>query len=218
MCLYVQAQTMGLELLTSESELIGRARAGDHESFCALAAAYERRVYTLALHYCRDRHDAEDLSQEVWLRAARALADFRGESSFYTWLRRITIHTFLNHRRARTVKQTDETSSPRWLELDASAAALADDTEDALHNRLLVAQVMHALAELPAQQRLVFLLKHHEGMTYEEIAAATNCAPGTVKKALFRAVVRLRAQLCAQAEPPQPDAAALTPCAAREHY
>ena len=215
---------MGPDLLPSESELIGRAQAGDRESFCALAARYERRVYTLALHYCRDRADAEDLSQEVWLRAFRALAGFRGEASFYTWLRRITIHTFLNHRRARTVKHTDDASCPRWLELDAGEAVHAHanvrthDPEDALQDRLLVAQVMHALAELPAQQRLIFLLKHQEGMTYEEIAAATNCAPGTVKKALFRAVVRLRAQLCAQAEPAQPEAPALTPCAAREHY
>ncbi len=193
---------MGQEPLTNESELIDCARAGDRASFCALAERYERRVYTLALHYCRDPHDAEDLSQEVWLRAARALTEFRAESSFYTWLRRITIHTFLNHRRARTVKHADETTTARWLELDAAAldahATPAHDAEDALHDRLLVAQVFGALAELPAQQRLIFLLKHHEGMTYEEIAIELNCAPGTVKKALFRAVVKLRARLCVE--------------------
>ena len=208
---------MGADLLTSESELIGRAQAGDRESFCALAALYERRVYALALHYCRQPTDAEDLAQEVWLRAFRALAGFRGEASFYTWLRRITVHTFLNHRRARTARHADDASRPRWLELDAAdaEAARAHDAEDALHDRLLVARVLDALAALPAQQRLVFLLKHHEGMTYEEIAAVLDCAPGTVKKALFRAVAKLRAQLCTQTDPPQAERAALAPCAAR---
>ena len=89
---------MGEEPLTSETDLIARARGGDAAAFCALAARYERRVYSLALHFCRDRADAEDLSQEVWLRAFRALASFRGDSSFYTWLRSIAVNAFLNSR------------------------------------------------------------------------------------------------------------------------
>ena len=85
--------------MQSESDLVRHAQAGDTEAFCTLARAYERRLFVLALHYCRDCHDAEDLSQEVWLKAFRALKSFRGESSFYTWLRHIMINTFLNHRR-----------------------------------------------------------------------------------------------------------------------
>jgi RNA polymerase sigma-70 factor, ECF subfamily len=204
------------ELLSDETELIARAQAGDRAAFCALASRYERRIYALARHYCRNAHDAEDLSQEVWLRAFRALADFRGAASFYTWLRRITVHTFLNYRRARAHSSRDE--SLRLDQLECAAGVEADaprvhDAERALHNRMLVAQVLDALAELPAQQRLVFLLKHEEGMTYEEIAAALGCAPGTVKKALHRAVLKLRTRLCAQTELP-PDAVDLTPCAA----
>jgi RNA polymerase sigma-70 factor, ECF subfamily len=192
------------KLLSSEHELIEHAQAGDRQAFCALAEAYERRIYSLALHYCRDAHDAEDLAQEVWLRAYRALKSFRAEASFYTWLRQIMINAFLNHRRSTTFRQNGETLRPRLLELDAPdssvelEAAHAYEAETALHDRLLVAQVMQALTELSAQQRLVFLLKHHEGMTYEEIACALGCATGTVKKTLFRAVEKLRARLGVQ--------------------
>ncbi|HYJ48195.1 MAG TPA: sigma-70 family RNA polymerase sigma factor, partial [Pyrinomonadaceae bacterium] len=83
-----------------ENQLIEKARAGDVDSFSSLAQRFERRIYTLALHYTRDPHDAEDLSQEVWLKAFRGLNSFRGEASFYTWLRHIMVNTFLNHKRA----------------------------------------------------------------------------------------------------------------------
>jgi RNA polymerase sigma-70 factor (ECF subfamily) len=82
------------DLSLSEAELIRRAKSGDREAFCLLAQSFERRLYALALYYVRDAHDAEDLSQEVWLKAYRAMNSFRGESSFYTWLRRIAITLF----------------------------------------------------------------------------------------------------------------------------
>ena len=99
---------MTAEQTTSETELIARARAGDRAAFCALAARYERRVHTLALHFCRDPADAEDLSQEVWLRAFRSLQTFRAESSFYTWLRQIAVNAFLNDRRAAKSRREDD--------------------------------------------------------------------------------------------------------------
>jgi len=191
----------------NESELIGRAQAGDAEAFAALARSYERRLLLLALHYCRDRHDAEDLSQEVWLKAFRAIKSFRGESSFYTWLRQITINTFLNERRAPAA-----TGGARVVELDAWEAARRDGgaaqeaaayqparrargVEESLDQQFLVARVLDALGDLTPQQRLIFLLKHQEGMTYEEISDAIGCSAGTTKKALFRAVLKLRERL-----------------------
>ena len=192
-----------------ESELIGRAQGGDAEAFAALARSYERRVLLLALHYCRDRHDAEDLSQEVWLKAFRAIESFRGESSFYTWLRQITINTFLNERRAPApggrarVVELDAWEATRR---DAGGASAAEEAafplartprgvEESLDQQFLVARVFDALGDLTPQQRLIFLLKHQEGMTYEEIAAAIGCSAGTTKKALFRAVLKLRERL-----------------------
>jgi RNA polymerase sigma-70 factor (ECF subfamily) len=188
-----------------ESELIGRAQEGDAEAFAALARSYERRLMLLALHYCRDRHNAEDLSQEVWLKAFRAIKSFRGESSFYTWLRQITINTFLNERRAPGGARVVELDAWETSRRDAAgahdeAAAFtvarrARGMEESLEQQFLVARVLDALGDLTPQQRLIFLLKHQEGMTYEEISAALGCSPGTTKKALFRAVLKVRERL-----------------------
>ncbi|HJQ68882.1 MAG TPA: sigma-70 family RNA polymerase sigma factor [Blastocatellia bacterium] len=177
--------------MTSENELIRLAQLGDGEAFCQLARRYERRIFSLALHYCRSAHDAEDLSQEAWLKAYRSLQSFRGESSFYTWVRQITINTFLNHKRRtkmldKEIITTDE---------EALESRHARGVEESLNDKILVEKVMQALGELTSQQRLIFLLKHREGMTYDEIAASLGCSAGTVKKSLFRAVLKLRERL-----------------------
>jgi RNA polymerase sigma-70 factor (ECF subfamily) len=205
-------------LSRSEDELITAARAGDAEAFCLLAESYQRRVYLLALHYCRDAQDAEDLSQEVWLKAFKALGGFRGESSFYTWLRQIIVNSFLNHRRNAARRWTDESSALDIEQLDAMdeasgwQGARARDAEGDMHARLLLQKVFEALGELTPQQRLIFLLKHREGLTYEEISKAFGCSTGTVKKALFRAVCKLRQRLGVEAAAPEYE-----PCAAGEN-
>jgi RNA polymerase sigma-70 factor (ECF subfamily) len=188
--------------LSSEDELIRRAQAGDADAFCLLAEAYERRIYSLSFHYCRERQDAEDLSQEVWLKAYAALGTFRYESSFYTWLRKITINCFLNQRRAnfsrrqrRSADETVETDAMR----DDSGSSTAG-MESAVQNHLVVEKVMQALSNVTPKQRLIFLLKHQEGMTYEEIANELGCSLGTVKKSVSRTVTKLREQLGANEE------------------
>lgn len=185
--------------VTSEHELVKRARSGESDAFCQLARRYERKVYWLALHYSRNPHDAEDLSQEVWLKAYKNLAGFRGEASFYTWLRQIMVNTFLNHKRnAMTEMETIRIEEPEAG--NESAYASAFNLEDEVTNRILAEKVMRALGELTDQQRLIFLLKHREGMTYEEISSSLGCTAGTVKKSLFRAVMKLREKLGAVRE------------------
>jgi RNA polymerase sigma-70 factor (ECF subfamily) len=184
-----------------EDKLIERAQEGDQEAFCLLARSYQRRIYALALHYTRDPHEAEDLSQEVWLKAYRAIGGFRGEAGFYTWLRRITVNTFLNHQRE---MKTMYNSGKRAFrlgelvsldELGLTPAEPRQEPEERLQQQMMVEKVMEGLSELTAQQRLIFLLKHREGMTYDEIARACAVSTGTVKKALFRAINRLREYL-----------------------
>lgn len=188
------------ELSLSEAQLIQGAKAGDREAFCLLARSYERRLYQLALHYCRDAHDAEDLSQEVWLKAYRGLGSFRGDSSFYTWLRRIAINTFLNHQRNdnAAVHTSALMTEGENVPLD-EVCQLADErlqsAEQAVEQKQLVGQVARALAELTQQQRLMFLLKHREEMSVEEIARECKVSTGTVKKSLFRAVHKIRERL-----------------------
>lgn len=196
-------------MIDGEGHLIERAREGDREAFSMLARRFERRVYSLALFYTRNQSDAEDLAQEVWLKVYRHLQSFRGDSSFYTWLRQITVNTFLNHRRAATRHPGGGDPQLRLVELeavdyeDALRLARGRDMEDDLHRKMMVERVAAALSELTPQQRLIFMLKHSEGMTYEEISASLNCSTGTIKKSLFRAVQKLRQHLGISVEEPR---------------
>lgn len=186
--------------MTSETELITLAQSGDSDAFCDLARRYERRIYSLALYYCRSSHDAEDLSQEAWLKAYRNIQSFRGESSFYTWLRQITINTFLNYKRRTRMldKEIITTEAGGHYPVEQAGgleASRAGNVEEGINNKLLVEKVMQALGELTSQQRLTFLLKYREEMTYDEIADALGCSAGTVKKTLFRVVLKLRERM-----------------------
>ena len=190
--------------MSSEAELIRQAQAGDTDAFCQLAQAYERRIYSLAFHYSRQRQDAEDLSQEVWLRAYSAISSFRYESSFYTWLRQITINCFLNHRRTKSFRWHSQIVDNAATETSAAidnAGSSARGLETTLLNQLVVEKVMQALSVVTAQQRLTFLLKHQEGMTYEEIAKELGCSPGTVKKSVSRTIAKIRQNLGVGEEP-----------------
>ena len=174
------------ENANSETDLIRRAQARDTDAFCALAAQHARRIYLLALHYCQNAQDAEDLSQEVWLKAYQALASFRSDSSFYTWLRRITINSFLNHRRNNSARAHEPID-----ELDSNFLVGPDET---VYSNVLFRNVIEALADLTPSQRLTFLLRHYEGMSYEEIGNAMSCSAGTAKKSVWRALGKLRAK------------------------
>jgi RNA polymerase sigma-70 factor (ECF subfamily) len=194
-------------MLESDTDLIKRAQAEDIDAFCMLAERYARRIHVLASHYCRNAQDAEDLSQEVWLKAYQALRTFRFDSSFYTWLRRITINAFLNHRRSNFFRRNGQTTVVQLLQIDPEAPDMLVDSSSSpenIYNKLLFENVVNALAELTPSQRLAFLLRHYEGMSYEEIANAMNCSPGTVKKGVSRAIGKLRARLSPDAEPAEP--------------
>jgi RNA polymerase sigma-70 factor, ECF subfamily len=191
--------------LNNENELIRLAQAGESEAFCVLAEAYERRIYSLAFHYCRDHQDAEDLCQEVWLKAFAAVSSFRFESTFYTWLRMIAINCFLNYRRGRATHFPAHQQIEENAALDVAKFQPRDGTgsswETTLHNQLVVERVMQALSDVTPQQRLVFLLKHQEGLTYDEISKSLGCSAGTVKKSVSRTVLKLRERLGASEEP-----------------
>jgi RNA polymerase sigma-70 factor, ECF subfamily len=187
--------------MADDIELIKRAQAEDIEAFCMLAERYARRIHLLASHYCRNQHDAEDLSQEVWLKAYQALQSFRFDSSFYTWLRRITINAFLNHRRSTLFRRNGQTTVVELMPIDSEPlpeSSLA--SPENIYNKLLFESVVEALGELTPSQRLAFLLRHYEGMSYDEIANAMNCSTGTVKKGVWRAITKLRARLSTESE------------------
>ena len=187
----------------SDTDLIRRAQADDIDAFCLLAERYARRIHLLAFHYCRNAQDAEDLSQEVWLKAYQALRSFRSDSSFYTWLRRITINAFLNHRRASFFRRRGQTTAVQLVQIDSEPLESRSVSPENIYNKLLFESVLEALAELTPSQRLAFLLRHYEGMSYDEIANAMNCSTGTVKKGVSRAIVKLRARLSPAPDTPE---------------
>ena len=192
----------------SDTELIKRAQAQDLDAFCLLAERYARRIHLLASHYCQNTQDAEDLSQEVWLKAYQAVQTFRFDSSFYTWLRRITINTFLNHRRSNFFRRRGHTTVVQLLQIDSDDSGELVGSRSAspenIYNKLLFENVVNALAELTPSQRLAFLLRHYEGMSYDEIANAMNCSSGTAKKGVWRAIAKLRARLSPDSTTPEP--------------
>ena len=185
--------------MVSDTDLVKRAQAEDLDAFCQLAERYARRIYLLASHYCRNAQDAEDLSQEVWMKAYQALESFRFDASFYTWLRRITINSFLNHRRSSFFQRQGQKIAVQLTPIDSEAQETFLESRSAsqenIYTKLLFENVIDALSELTPSQRLAFLLRHYEGMSYEEIANVMKCSTGTVKKGVSRAIAKLRARL-----------------------
>jgi RNA polymerase sigma-70 factor (ECF subfamily) len=168
----------------AETELIARAKRGDVDAFCLLVSGHRRSMYSLALRLCGNHHDAEDLSQVVFLNAYRGLRRFRGDSSFHTWLRRIMVNSFANHyQKQKLLRATDIT--------EGEGFPIAGSDRTAFNN-VMVQQVLQYLEEFPARQRLMFVMKHQEGLTYEEVADYCGTSVGTVKQTVFRVVEKLR--------------------------
>jgi RNA polymerase sigma-70 factor, ECF subfamily len=181
-----------------ESELIARAQNGDEEAFCTLASCHQRSLYLLALKYSGNHHDAEDLTQDVMMNAYRAIQQFRGMSSFRTWLSRIMVNSFLNQKRKSDPLASLERQEPAEAG-EMSIHSHHGNSERRVHNGLVIQQILRLLQSVPERQRLMFLMKHQEGMTCEEIAELMDTSVGTVKKTLFRVVDRLRQHFSASA-------------------
>jgi RNA polymerase sigma-70 factor (ECF subfamily) len=183
-------------LPAEEADLIARAQRGDVEAFCELAASHQRSLYVLALKYSGNHHDAEDLTQDVMLNAYRAIHQFKGMSSFRTWLSRIMVNSFLNQKRKSdplaSSSQRQDTSEEEFESSVYVWSSAPRHAERSVHNGLVMKQVLELLGSVPERQRLMFLMKHQEGMTCEEIAGTMGTSVGTVKKTLFRVVDRLR--------------------------
>jgi RNA polymerase sigma-70 factor (ECF subfamily) len=178
-------------VIAAEHLLIQRAQGGDPAAFEALVDQYARYVYNLALRLVSDPHEAENLSQEAFLRAWRGLRDFRGDASFKTWLYQIVTHLCYN----RLPGLRRELQS---MEVDESALELPDE-QTTLEENVLSHELCHALHaamdRLPESYRLLLTLRHLQELSYAEIAAVTGMPLGTVKTGIHRARQQLRAWL-----------------------
>ena len=183
--------------MTREQELtiIRRVQHGDVNAFELLVAAYEKNVFNVALQMLGNREDAQDMTQEAFLKAYNSLSSFRGDSKFSSWLYRIVSNVCLDFKRRQgrrpSSSLTVEDDEGETLELD-----IADESQspEALLERKLTREaVRRGLQELPDEQRQILLLREIQGMSYEEIGEAMGLEEGTVKSRNFRA----RKKLCA---------------------
>ncbi len=173
-----------------DQQLVERAQRGDKYAFELLIVKYQRRLARLISRFVRDAAEVEDVTQEAFIKAYRALPGFRGESAFYTWLYRIGINTAKNYllalkRRAPTSTQFDADEAEGFE--DAGLLHEVSTPENELMSKQVVDVVNASLQELPDDLRTALTLREIEGLSYEEIASVMNCPIGTVRSRIFRA-------------------------------
>jgi RNA polymerase sigma-70 factor (ECF subfamily) len=173
----------------TDKELVRRVKKGDKQAFDLLFLRYQHKILNLVSRYLRDPEDVQDVTQEAFIKAFRALPRFRGDSAFYTWLYRIAINTAKNHLVAKSRR-------PPGSDVDVDDAEFMDGTdalkegespESALARDELKAAIDRAIAELPDDLRSAVTLREFDGLSYEQIAEIMECPVGTVRSRIFRA-------------------------------
>ncbi|HEY2433740.1 MAG TPA: sigma-70 family RNA polymerase sigma factor [Vicinamibacterales bacterium] len=185
---------------TSDSDLITRAAAGEGEAFHALVERHRAMVYRVAYQFAGHHHDAEDIAQDVFIKVYRSLDRFRHDAQVTSWLYRIVMNACIDHRR--------RNSPAGWAPFNEDAELKMVNTpeegpgpEEQAYGGQIGEVLAGEIARLPPGQRLVFTMRHHEGLKLSEIADALGLAEGTVKRQLHAAVHRLRAALAGMRVP-----------------
>ncbi|MFO7189625.1 MAG: RNA polymerase sigma factor RpoE [Pseudomonadota bacterium] len=181
-----------------DQQLVERAQAGDKHAFDLLVSKYQRKLGRLLSRFIRDPAEVEDVAQEAFVKAYRALPSFRGDSAFYTWLYRIGINTAKNYlvamgRRAPTTTEYDSEEAESFE--DGEQLRDINTPESMLMSKQIGATVNQAMEELPEDLRTAITLREIEGLSYEEIASIMNCPIGTVRSRIFRAREAIAAKL-----------------------
>ena len=172
-----------------DAELVARVRGGDKAAFNVLVAKYQYRIRSLVGRLVRDPAEQEDIVQEAFIKAYRAIARFRGDSAFYTWLYRIAVNTAKNYLVAasRRPPTQDVELGDDALIRTPQRLVETNTPEVIAQNDQLVAVIKHAIRELPEELRQAITLRELEGLSYEDIAEAMDCPIGTVRSRIFRA-------------------------------
>ncbi|MTV52493.1 RNA polymerase sigma factor RpoE [Pseudoduganella buxea] len=174
----------------SDQLLVERVQAGERQAFDLLVSKYQRRLMRLVSRIVHDSAEAEDVVQESFIKAFRALRFFRGDSAFYTWLYRIGINTAKNYlvtqrRRAPTSTDTDAEGAEAYDE--GEGLRDINTPESMLASKQIAETVNAAMEALPADLRTAIILREIEGLSYEEISDIMTCPIGTVRSRIFRA-------------------------------
>ena len=181
-------------------QLVERLRAGEPAAFREMVECYQRDIFALAYDLCGNHHDAEDLSQEVFIKAFRGIGSFRADARLGSWLYRIAMNAHIDHKRRKPVQlvsidahalDPEQPANERMAEL-AAAEARPDQSAGAARFQV---DVENALDALSTQERSVFVLRHYHDMKIGEISETLSIAEGTVKSLLFRSMRKLRDRL-----------------------
>ena len=175
----------------ADKQLVERVQRGDKQAFDLLVLKYQHRIIKLVSRYIRDPSDALDVAQDAFLKAYRALPNFRGESAFYTWLYRIAINTAKNYlvMQSRHLLETEvnlESEEGEQFELESTLKEYSTPENMVLTDEIQ-ATIVAAIDDLPDELRTAILLREVEGLSYEEIANVMGCPVGTVRSRIFRA-------------------------------
>ena len=173
-----------------DRQLVERAQQGDKHAFELLVSKYQRKLSRLLSRFIRDAGEVEDVAQEAFIKAYRALPSFRGDSAFYTWLYRIGINTAKNYlvamgRRAPTATEFDSEEAEGFD--DGEQLRDINTPENVMMSKQIATTVNETMERLPEELRTAITLREIEGLSYEEIATIMNCPIGTVRSRIFRA-------------------------------
>ena len=186
--------------IPSDLDLVQRVKNGDKEAFNLLVLKYQRKVGRLVRRLVSNSDEADDVVQDAFIKAYRALPQFRGDSAFYTWLYRIAVNTAKNHlvsRGKRPISLSELTSNEGDNEsFEVPVVTIDNNTPEAeLMSRQIAEAVNRAVSALPEELQTALSLREIDGLSYEEIAEAMNCPIGTVRSRIFRAREAVAAEL-----------------------
>jgi RNA polymerase sigma-70 factor (ECF subfamily) len=191
-----------------DSDLITRAAGGDPAAFQALVERHRSMVYRVAYQFAGNHYDAEDIAQEVFIKVYRSLDKFRQDAQLSSWLYRIVMNACIDHRR----RQVPTGSAPFGEEAEQKLLNTVEETpgpEERAYAGELGQVLETEINRLPNGQRIVFIMRHHQGLKLGEIADALGLAEGTVKRQLHAAVHRLRQALTRTSTSPAPAASGI---------
>jgi len=173
----------------TDQELVERVKQGDKTAFDLLVIKYQQRIINLVSRFVRNQSDAQDVTQEAFIKAYRAMPNFRGESAFYTWMYRIAVNTAKNHLAVQSRRPVAAERDITEIEQIEGDNALKDyaTPEHMLLRDEIQETIVKAIENLPNDLKMAITLREVEGLSYEDIASAMDCPIGTVRSRIFRA-------------------------------
>ena len=172
----------------TDQQLVVRVQKGDKRAFDLLVLKYQYKVHSIVARFIRDSDEVKDVVQEAFIKAYRALPNFRGDSQFYTWLYRIAVNTAKNYLIARSRRPPSSDVELDDAEFYSGSEQLKDhgSPENQLFRDELEKVINRAIVELPEDLRTAVTLREYEGLSYEDIASVMNCPVGTIRSRIFR--------------------------------